>query len=383
MRPATKPRGFEYYEYVLIHVDDILVISGDPDKVLTSLSSIHKFKEDQAGLKWSPPDRHLGADMGQSAIPDDTRGKHHWHMSSDTYTKDAIKTVESKLEAEGRKLSTRADTPLSTNCRPGLDITEELDLEGTNYYQNLIGVLRWAVELGRVDIHVAVALMSQYLVFPRRGHLDQVSRIFGYLKRCNRSKMVFDDAMIDWKDKFYQADWSDFCPDAKEELPARVPKPRGLPVQLNCFVDADHAGDKVTRRSHSGVLLFLNRAPITWCSKRQNTVETSTFGSEFVAMKIATELVVAMRHKLRMMGVEVDGPCNMFCDDQSVVSNSAMPESTLKKKHVSICCHKIRESAAAGIIRVAKEKSETNLADTLTKILPAPRLRKLIGESLH
>jgi len=218
---------------------------------------------------------------------------------------------------------------------------------------------------------------------PRTEAYDQVSRIFGYLKRHNRPKMVFDDAMIDWKDKSCQADWSDSHPDAKEGPPAGTPKPRGLPVQLDCFVDAGHAGDKVTRRSHSGVLLSLNHAPITWCSKRQDTAETSTFGSESVAMKIAAGLVIAMRHKLRMTGIEVDGPCNMFCDNQSVASDSTMPESTLKKRHVSVCCHKIRESAAAGIIRVAKEKSETNLADTLTKISPAPRLRKLIGESLH
>jgi hypothetical protein len=56
---------------------------------------------------------------------------------------------------------------------------------------------------------------------------------------------------------------------------------------MTCFVDADHAGYRVTRRSHTGVLIFVNRAPILWFSKRQNTVEASTFGSEFIVAKTA------------------------------------------------------------------------------------------------
>ena len=59
----------------------------------------------------------------------------------------------------------------------------------------------------------------------------------------------------------------------------------------SCFVDADHAGCQVTRRSHTVVLIFVNRAPILWYSKRQNTVESSSFGSEFVAMRIAIEMI--------------------------------------------------------------------------------------------
>jgi hypothetical protein len=148
---------------------------------------------------------------------------------------------------------------------------------------------------------------------------------------------------------------------------------------MSCFVDADHAGCRVTRRSHSGVLIYINRAPILWYSKRQNTVEASTFGSEFVAMRNAVEMIEGMRYKLRMMGIEVDGPTNVFCDNDSVVTNSTRPESTLKKKHNAIAYHRTREAQAARIIRIAKEDGETNLSDILTKCLPGPRLRKLAG----
>jgi hypothetical protein len=206
-----------------------------------------------------------------------------------------------------------------------LDTTVLLDPEVHNYYQNLIGVLRWAVELGRIDIHAAVSMLSQYLAQLRQGHLDQALHIFAYLKKHSLSKIVFDDTYITWKNKFTEVDWTDFYPNASEPIPLNAPEARGQPVQINCFVDADHAGNSVTRRSHTGVLIFLNKSPILWFSKRQNTVESSTFGSEFIALKIATELIQGLRYKLRMFGVTLDGPANVFCENKSVVINSYVP----------------------------------------------------------
>ena len=76
---------------------------------------------------------------------------------------------------------------------------------------------------------------------------------------------------------------------------------------MTAFVDSDHAGDVVTRRSRTGVLIFLGMAPITWHSKKQGSIETSSFGSELSAMKTCIEMVEGLRYKLRMMGIEVDG----------------------------------------------------------------------------
>ena len=148
---------------------------------------------------------------------------------------------------------------------------------------------------------------------------------------------------------------------------------------MSCFVDADHAGCRETRRSHTGIIIFVQRMPIIWYSKRQNTVESSTFGSEFVAMKTAVEQVEALRYKLRMMGVPTDGPTNVFCDNESVFKNSTKPESVLKKKHNAIAYHRTREAIAANIIRIAWEDGRFNLADVLTKLLPGPKLRELVS----
>jgi hypothetical protein len=93
--------------------------------------------------------------------------------------------------------------------------------------------------------------------------------------------MVFDYAepVHDMKD-FTKCDWAELNPGASEEVPPGAPECRGKTLTMTCYVDADHAGCHTTCRSQSGILIFVNRAPILWYSKQQNTVETSTFGSE-------------------------------------------------------------------------------------------------------
>jgi hypothetical protein len=98
--------------------------------------------------------------------------------------------------------------------------------------------------------------------------------------------MVFEDTEPTFNENSFKVcDWSKFYPDAEEAIPHDLPMERGNGVSTSCFVDADHAGCKATRRSHTGVIHFVMKAPIIWYSKQQNTVETSTFGSEFCVMK--------------------------------------------------------------------------------------------------
>jgi hypothetical protein len=122
----------------------------------------------------------------------------------------------------------------------------------------------------------------------------------------------------------------------------------------------------------------VNNAPIIWFSKRQNTVESSTFGSEFIALKIAIDQIEAIRYKLRMFGIPLEGCTSIFCDNESVVKNTTRSESTLGKKHLSIAYHRCREAVAASFVRIGHIAGEINPADILTKILPGPRLRKLL-----
>ena len=169
--------------------------------------------------------------------------------------------------------------------------------------------------------------------------------------------------------------------DAKVELPTNAPKPREKSIQLNCFVDSDHAGDRMMRRSKTEILIFGNLAPLYWYSKKQNTVESSTFGVEFVALQIATELISSFHYKLRIFGVPVTKPANVFCDNEAVYKNSAFAESQLRRKHQYICYHLVREAVTTGKIIVHKVESKDNLANLLTKSVPAHR-RKYIRSKI-
>jgi hypothetical protein len=215
-----------------------------------------------------------------------------------------------------------------------------------------------------VDIMVAVAMLSRFLASPREVHLEQAFLIFAYLKAHDRSCSAFSarPPVVD-EGAFKDFDWFKYYPDAAEAVPPNMPEPRGKSVTVTCFVAADHAGCPVTRRSQTGILVFVQRSLIRWYSKRQNTVETSTFGYEFIAMKIATEQLEGLRYKLRMIGVPFEGPTNVYCDNESVFKSAVFPESTLQKKHNSIAYHKTREAQAAGMVRIAWITLEKNLSD--------------------
>ena len=367
-----KPDGFEYYELVLCYVDDIISISDDPMKTMNGIKAKFKIKDD----KIEEPEMYLGATMEKITL---ASGQTCWSMNSDQYVKAAVTNVEEKLAKSGRRLPSKCSSPLKAGYKPELDVSGELKGDGLHYYQELIGVLRWAVEIGRLDVLLEVSLMSAHLALPREGHLEQLFHVFGYLKEHPKRKLAFDaqHPMIDER-RFKKYDWYDFYREAEEAIPPNMPTPRGNAMSIHCFVDANLAGNTVTRRSQTGVLIFCNRAPIIWHSKRQNTVETSTFGSELIALKNAIELIKSLRYKLRMFGVPIEGPANIFCDNEAVYKNCSIPESTLKKKHHSIAYHFNREAVASGTVRIAKEDTATNLADLFTKILTVPVRDRLL-----
>ena len=127
------------------------------------------------------------------------------------YIKNAVRNVKLMLQAEGRNLKTTARTPFPSSAhRPETDTSDECDDE-TSHYSQLIGVLRWSVELGRIDIYTETALLSQHLALPRDGHLETVYHVFAYLNRHERSSIIFDptDPLPNTPTQA-KADWSSF-----------------------------------------------------------------------------------------------------------------------------------------------------------------------------
>ena len=370
MRKGTKDNGEKYWEYMLLYVDDALSITSNGETAIRELGKYFKIKESSIG----PPDIYLGGKMTQVTLPNGVKAH---AFSSSQYVQEAVKNVESYLAKRYMKLKKKATAPITTGYRPELDATPELNPSDAAYFQSLIGILRWAVELGRIDITCEVSMLSSHLALPREGHLQQVYHIFAYLKCHHNTRIVFDPTFptID-HDNFPRKDWSSAYGEIKEEVPDNAPESRGEGFIMTAYVDADHAGDKLTRRSRTGYLIFLNMSPIYWHSKKQTSVETSSFGSEFVALKQCTEYIRGLRYKLRMMGIPVQDPTYIYGDNKSVLYNSTLPESTLKKKSNSIAYHFVRDGTARDEWRLAYVSTHANPSDLMTKAVPGGEKRQ-------
>ena len=375
IRPASKPDGEEYYEYVMCYVDDVLGISADAVSLLQEIQKDFKFKKN----KIEPPEFYLGAKIEKKTLGN----REMYTICSRDYAKLAVQNIEKRANEKGLVFSKKVKTPMTKSYIPEMDTSDELDSDGITFYQEVIGILRWMIEIGRVDILTEVSLLSSYQAAPRKGHLMELLNIVAYVKKRPKLTLYFDPNSPNIDESIFIGDSSESFKEhyreAEEVMPERMPKPRGKPVTMTAFVDASHASDRVTRRSHTGFIIFLNRAPIIWYSKKQNTIESSAFSSEFVAMRICTEQIVAMRFKLRMFGVPIDGPCNVLSDNSNVVNNTSKFDSVLNKRHASIAYHSVRWCVAANVLRVAWIATGENLADAMTKRLPESKRDYLFG----
>ena len=199
MCPATKADGTKYYEYVLVYVDDILAMSEKPEEIMQSLMNDFTFKGGADGI--IPPTDYLGAKLEWK---EDIMGR---GCTSYKYVNAAIQAVEERLkERNDRPLPSRVATLMSYDYIPELDATEELQSDKVNYYQELIGILRWAMEIGWVDILHEVSILSEYQVNPRRGHMNGVFHIFGYLKQNPKRTLCFSPLCPDLSGRTFNSE---------------------------------------------------------------------------------------------------------------------------------------------------------------------------------
>ena len=270
------------------------------------------------------------------------------------------------------------------NTIQSLDETPLLDSEYQTRYRSMVGSLNWTISIGRFDIQYAVTTLARYNHAPRQWHLKALMRVMGYLKKFRKGKLLIDPTNP--KHEAFPYDdlnnWHELYPDAQEEIPTDAPEPKGPKQRITIWVDADHARDKVTRRSVTGILVMINNTVVKTFSKRQTTVESSTYGSELVAARIATDMAVEARYTLQMLGVPIDGSVLMLGDNKSVVLNTTIPSSALKKKHNAIAYHRVREAIAARIIRFCHIDTNLNVADALTKPLGNAEFHNLVKPCL-
>jgi len=366
------------YEYLATYIDDIAVFSKNP------MAIIHELQKDYVLKGIGKPEYYLGGNINE--IHEDSIWRKYgtrMSMSADTYIKNSLDRLQQLIGCgEFRK----AKSPMSQEYHPETEDSNLLDASMASKYRGIIGSLNWIVTLGRLDIAYATNVLARYSMAPRIGHLNAAKRVLGYLREFPHGKIMMDPRPFDFAHLSHKINdfetWKEYYPDAKEELPEDIPFGNGSEAQITCFVDADHAHDVVTRRSVTGLILFVNQTPVKWFSKRQSTVETSTYGSELVAARLAMEAIIEMRYKLRMLGFEITGPSWLFGDNMSVILNTTMPSSMLKKKHHACSYHRCREIIAASIVRFLHCESSKNISDVMTKPLPPSTHHSLMKKVL-
>ena len=343
------------YEYVGVYVDDLAMAMVDPSDFVKTLTEKYKFKLKGTG----PLEFHLGCDFHR-----DQHGNLCMHPR-----KYINRMVDSFERMFGHKPKSNVSSPLEKGDHPECDSSDLLGQEGISQYQSLVGQLQWAVSLGRMDIATAVMTMSSFRAAPRVGHLERIKRICGYLVKMKDACIRFRTSMPDYSDiPVPTYDWTDSIYGEPVEIqPTDAPTPLGLPVVLTHYVDANLYHCMLTGRSVTGIIHMLNGTPIDAFSKKQATVETATYGSEFVAARTCVEQIIDLRNTLRYLGVPIQGRSYMFGDNESVVNSSSRPDAKLHKRHTALSFHRVREAIASNMIAFLFIDGSKNPADILSK----------------
>ena len=354
--PGVSVPIFEgYYEYIATYVDDLTIASKDPMAIIRHLEEVSKFKLKGTG----PLEFLLGCDFFR-----DEDG------TLCSAPKKYIARMESTYERLfGEKPNRKYHSPLESNDHPELDVTSMCDENDTKIYQSLIGALQWIVSLGRFDIAVHVMSLSSFRAMPRKGHLERVKRVYGYICKLKGATIRYRTDMPDLCDMdFVDQDWTHTVySGAKEEYPGNLPAARGDPVRQISYVDANLYHDMLSGKSVTAVLHYLNMTPIDWYSKKQATVETATFGSENVAARTAIEQMRTIKLQLLYLGVPVIDKSVLIGDNKSVVEADTQPHSKLHKRHLMLSYHFVREAIASGNYAYIWLNGKMNLADILSK----------------
>ena len=157
-----------------------------------------------------------------------------------------------------------------------------------------------------------------------------------------------------------------------------MPDPLGNALTTTTTMDANLNHCLATGKSLTGCLHFVNKTPVVWYSKKQATVETTTYGSEFVAAKTATQQIMDIRQTLRYLGAPIATKSFLFGDNRSVVTSATLPHSTLTKRHNILAFHRVREAIAETLMAIYWIQSAYNLSDMLSKHWDRPTVYPMI-----
>src|SRR4030095_16837345 len=223
-------------------------------------------------------------------------------------------------------------TPSSTTLKLDADPTGKA--VDSRHYRGMIGSLLY-LTASRPDIMFATCLCARFQANHKESHLFAIKRIFKYLKGTPYLGLCYSKA-------------SNF--------------------ELTAYSDADHAGCRLDRKSTSGGVQFLGDRLISWSSKKQNCVATSTAEAEYVAASSCCSQVLWMRAQLRDYGFKISN-ITIYCDSRSPIAISCNPVQHSRTKHIDVRYHFIKEHVEQGTISLYFVSAEFQLANLFTKSL--------------
>lgn len=261
-------------------------------------------------------------------------------MSMEGYVKKILETFRMEDSREER-------TPMSTVEVPLEDLPRPRTIERP--YRQLVGSLLYAAVTIFPETSYAVSRLSQHLEDYSERDWEAALRVVRYLKRNRTRKLTFGN-----------------CVGSSDE------------AGLIGFVDSDWGGDVRTRRSRYGYLFYLNNDLVSWKSSLEPTVALSSAEAELIAATMATKEAIWLKKLLGELGVNVQGPVEIFEDNKSCIALSKNPEQHQRTKHIDIKYFFVREMVARGLVTLEYVPSEDNLADILTKPLAPARFEALM-----
>ena len=257
-----------------------------------------------------------------------------FERKGDTITmtqKDYIKKVLKKFGMDNCK-------PRATPCELNANSysNDGADPVDVNQYRQMVGSLVYAMICTRPDLSYAVTKLSQHLSCPNDADLVMLKHVLRYLKQTFEYRLSFSKSTT------------------------------GL--QITAFCDADWAGSTEDRRSITGYCISLNQRgpPISWKSKRQNSVALSTCEAEYVSLSVACQEVIYLKYLLNDI-LNDDLPTVIANDNQGAISLVKNPTKHSKAKHIDIRYHFVRECYDNELMSLIYVPSNENYADIFTK----------------
>ena len=315
---------------VAIYVDDLLLIGPSKDDI----ANLKKELSDRFRIKDLGP---VNWYLGMHIIRD--RPNRTIYINQKAY-------VERLLEAMGMANCHSCTTPMNADLRKEDHQASKIEVKA---YQQILGSLLWLAIMTRPDIAYSVNKCSRYASNPAPNHDDAAKRIVRYLAGTRDLGIKF-------------------APNLEQS------------GELIGYTDSSYGDCLDTRRSTSGYIFMLHNGPISWATKRQSIVATSTTEAEYIGQCNAGKEAVYLAKTLKSIGYGVNGPINIKADNQSAMKLAANPIYHPKSKHIDIQYHKVRELVDHGEIELDYIFTEDMVADGLTKPLKKAKHQKFIEQ---